>query len=64
LAFLGRKWVLLEDLFLTTEEGHVTMFHNSLLHVLLIHSDTSFTHFLQKWRCATPWCETSHHTTK
>ena len=29
-GLLGRNWVLLEDPFLTTEEGHVKMFHNSL----------------------------------
>ena len=27
---LGRNWVLLEESFLTTEEGHVKLFHNSL----------------------------------
>ena len=51
LSLLGRNWVLLEDPFLTTEEGHVKMFHNSLYHILLITLDTSFTSFLQKWRC-------------
>jgi len=30
LGLLGRTCVLLEDPFLTTEEGHVKMFHNSL----------------------------------
>ena len=30
LGFLGRSRVLLEDPFLTTEEGHVKRFHNSL----------------------------------
>ena len=39
--------------FLTTKEGHVKTFHNSLLHVLLIHSDTSFTPFLQKMKVVT-----------
>jgi hypothetical protein len=28
LGFLARNGVLLEDLFLTNEEGHVKMFHN------------------------------------
>ena len=51
LDVLGRNWVLLKDPFLTTEEGHVKMFHSSLQHVLLIHSGTSFTPSLQKWRC-------------
>jgi len=51
LGLLGRNWVLLEDPFLTTEEGHVKMFHNSLQHVLFIRMDTSFTPSLQKWRC-------------
>jgi hypothetical protein len=29
---------------------------------LLIHSDTSFTPFVPKWRCVTPWWDTSHQT--
>ena len=59
LGLVDRSWVLLEDPFLTTDKGHVKTFHNSL-----IHSDTSCTPFLQKWRCVTPhgtpptkpWC--------
>jgi hypothetical protein len=27
---VGRNWVLLKDPFLTTEEGHVKLFHSSL----------------------------------
>ena len=30
LGLLGRNWDLLQDPFLTTEEGHVKMFHSSL----------------------------------
>jgi hypothetical protein len=33
-----------------------------LWHVFLIHSDTSFTPFLQKWRHVTPWWDTSQQT--
>jgi hypothetical protein len=56
---LGKNWVLLEDPFLTSEEGHVKKLRSSLKHIPLIHSDTSFTPFLQKWRCVTPWWGTS-----
>jgi len=30
LGLLGRNWILLEDPFLTIEEGHVKIFHNYL----------------------------------
>lgn len=59
---LGQELSLLEDPVLTVEEGHVKMFHNSLQHCLLIHSDTSFTPFMQNWKCFTPWWDTSHQT--
>ena len=61
---LGRNWVLLEDPFLTTEEGHVKIFHICLYHVLFIHSGTSFTPSYKNedmspldWTHRTkPWC--------
>jgi len=59
---LGRTWVLLEDPFLATEEGHVKLFHNVLEHVLLINWDTIFAPFVQKWRCITIWWDTSYQT--
>jgi len=62
LGLLGRNWVLLEDPFLTNEEDHIKIFRNFLWHVFLIHSDTSFTPFLQKWRRVTPWWDTSQQT--
>ena len=54
-GLVGRSWVLLEEPFLTTEEGCAKMFHDSLKHIVLIHSGTSFTPFLQKLRGVTPW---------
>ena len=48
LGLVGRSCVLLEDPFLTNEEGCAKMFHSSLKHIVLIHSGTSFTLFLQK----------------
>ena len=55
LGLVGRRSVLLEDPFLTSEEGCAKMFHNSLKHIVLVHSSSSFTPFLQKWRVVTPW---------
>jgi hypothetical protein len=52
-CLLGSSWALLEEPFLTIEEGRVKSFHNSSQHVLLIHSGTHFKIFSQKWRCHT-----------
>jgi len=60
LGLVGKRWVLLEYLFLTTEEGCAKIFHNSLKHIVLIHLGTSFTPFLQKWRAVTPWWDTTN----
>ena len=62
LGLVARSWVLLEDPFLTTEEGCAKMFHNSLKHIVLICLGTSFTPFLQKWRGVTPWWGTPQQT--
>ena len=55
LGLVDRSWVLLEDPFLTTEEGCAKIFHNSLKHIVLIRFSTPF---LQKWRGVTPWWDT------